>query len=723
MRLFIIANRLPVKVNRNQQNQIEFIRSEGGLTTGLDSLVTQMEKHWIGWPGTYAESDEEKESIRHHLQALDFHPVFLSQEQILNYYEGYCNSTLWPLCHYFYAFMKYDKAYWEAYQQVNRIFADAIAALAEPGDVIWVHDYHLMLLPQLVRQSVADVSIGYFHHIPFPSYELFRVLPGREQLLQGLLAADLIGFHTHDYMRHFVSATERVLDINFQTNRVMFNNNIAYVNNFPMGINYELYNSAALLPEVREKTKKLRENFKQHKIILSVDRLDYSKGILHRLKGFAQFLKNHPEHHGKVSMAMIVVPSRSNVDRYADLKAKIDELIGTINGRFSDITWTPVYYFYHAFNFEELVAFYNISDIALVTPLRDGMNLVAKEFVAAKRNKPGVLILSEMAGASIELRDALIINPNNVSEIENALLVAFEMPEKEQLERLDRMQKLLSKKTIEKWAAGFMKELLAVKSKNEAHRKERIDIQSKRKIQTDYRNASHRLLILDYDGTLSGFKSQPEEAVPTSEIYRLLEHLMSDPKNKVAINSGRDYKTLEKWFGHLPLSLAAEHGAYYKERGVWNSRASGEKLWDSEIPEIMKAFVERTPRSAFEEKKLSLVWHYRNVDNWLASLREQQLFEELIVPCSAHDLQIMRGNKIIEVKSPRFTKGAEVQHLLATGDYDFILAIGDDTTDEDTFRALPESACTIKVGNASKYARYNVRWQTRVIPLLRFISG
>lgn len=722
MKLFIIANRLPVKVSRNSQNQIEFVRSEGGLTTGLDSLVTNMEKHWIGWPGTYAESAEEEEYIRRHLQVLKFHPVFLSREQILNYYEGYSNSVLWPLCHYFYAFMKYDKTYWEAYRQVNRIFADVVLSFAEPGDVVWIHDYHLMLLPQLIRQSVNDVSIGYFHHIPFPSYELFRVLPERKELLRGLLGADLIGFHTHDYMRHFVSATERVLNISFQTNRVMLDTSFTYVNNFPMGINYELYNSAALLPEVREKIKKLRESFSRRKVILSVDRLDYSKGILHRLKGFAQFLLNHPAYHGKVSMAMIVVPSRYNVERYADLKTKIDELIGKINGLFSEITWTPVYYFYHAFNFEELLAFYNISDVALVTPLRDGMNLVAKEYVAAKRNKPGVLILSEMAGASIELRDALIINPNNVSEIENALITAFKMPVKEQLERLERMQKHISDKSIDKWASNFLKDLLAVRSKNEDHRKERIDLQTKRKIQADYRNASRRLLILDYDGTLIGFKTQPEDATPSDEIYLILKYLTDDRRNTVVISSGRDYLTLERWFGHLPLLLVAEHGAYYKEKGVWNSYPTGEKLWDDEIPELMKSFVEKTPRSVFEEKKVSLVWHYRNVDNWLASLREQQLFEELITPCSRQGLHIMRGNKIIEVKSPLYSKGGEVHRLLDSVSYDFMLAIGDDTTDEDSFSALPDSAYTIKVGNPSKFARYNIKWQTRVIPLLKFIS-
>ena len=389
MKLFIIANRLPVKATRNENDELEFTRSEGGLTTGMDSIDMDVEKHWIGWPGMYTESEEEENQISEHLKEFNFHPVFLNQEQILDYYEGYSNSTLWPLCHYFYTFVEYEKHYWDSYKEVNALFSKTALSLIGPNDIVWIQDYQLMLLPQMIRKSANDVSIGYFHHIPFPSYELFRVLPERAELLEGLLGADLIGFHTHDYMRHFVSAAERVLDIRFHFDQVLLNNRIAFVDAFPMGINFDLYNNAIQQPEVQEKVDAMRETYGKHKLILSVDRLDYSKGIIHRLKGFAQFIENHPEYREKVSLAMIVVPSRDNVDRYSELKTKIDETIGTINGKFSTINWTPVYYFYHAFPFEELVAFYHMADIGLVTPLRDGMNLVAKEYLAAKRDKEG----------------------------------------------------------------------------------------------------------------------------------------------------------------------------------------------------------------------------------------------------------------------------------------------------------------------------------------------
>ena len=722
MKLIIISNRLPLKANKSENGNFEFSRSEGGLTTGLDSLEMDLEKHWVGWPGAFAETDEEQAEITKHLENFKFHPVFLTAEHIQNYYEGYSNNTLWPLCHYFYAFVEYENKYWEAYKEVNEMFCQAAIPFIEPGDIVWVQDYQLMLLPQLLRKAVPGISIGYFHHIPFPSYELFRVLPERDELLKGLLGADLIGFHTYDYMRHFVSAGERVLDLHFKLDQVYLDNRIAYVDAFPMGINYTLYYDTAILPQVQKKALELKKSFGPHKLILSVDRLDYSKGIIHRLKGFALFLEKHPEYKEKVSMAMIIVPSRDKVDRYADLKTKIDEMIGYINGMYSTINWTPVYYFYHSFDFEELVAMYHIADVALITPLRDGMNLVAKEYIAAKRDTPGVLILSEMAGAAIELTDAIIVNPNDIEEIERAILEALEMSKAEQLKKLALMQKIVSKHTVNKWANDFVTELQVIKQKNDELNTERLDDDTFLKIQKAYKSAAKRLFILDYDGTLAPFRSRPEEAVPTKELMNLLEKLSNNPKNKVVISSGRDQLTLEKWFHKLPLTLAAEHGASYKEDGAWHKNLPLNQPWDDEIISILQSFVDRTPRSKMEIKDTTLVWHYRNVDGWLASLREQQLLMALIAPCSRLNLQILRGNKVVEIKSPYHTKGSEVKRILKNETFDFILAMGDDTTDEDTFRELPNDAYTIKIGTISEIARYNLRNQTSAVPFLKGLN-
>ena len=315
MRLFIVSNRLPVKITCSSDGKFIFSRSEGGVATGLKSLDVDCEKHWIGWPGVCVEQKTEKDDICSQLEKNNYHPVFLSDRQYENYYEGYSNSTLWPLCHYFFAYTLYKKNFWESYREVNAVFCEEISRIVEPNDWVWVQDYQLMLLPGMLREKFPNLHIGYFHHIPFPSHELFRILPERVEILNGLLGADFVAFHIHDYMRHFISATERVLHKNFNLDEVQMNDRVTRVDALPMGINYDLYHNVIADDKVHHAVEKTRLLFGDHKLIISVDRLDYSKGILHRLYGFTSFLKNHPENHGKVTMAMIIVTYRDHVCR------------------------------------------------------------------------------------------------------------------------------------------------------------------------------------------------------------------------------------------------------------------------------------------------------------------------------------------------------------------------------------------------------------------------
>lgn len=721
MRLFIISNRLPIKA-RKEKNDFIFSRSEGGLATGLDSLDTDLEKHWIGWPGVSVENEEEKKQLRECLSPQHYYPVFLTPQQIQEYYEGYSNSTIWPLCHYFFSYVQHENKCWTTYRQVNELFCETAMSLLTPDDIVWIQDYQLMLLPAMLRKQHPRISIGYFHHIPFPSYELFRILPEKMQLIKGLLGADLVAFHTEDYMRYFMIATQRISGINFSEGEVQLVNRIVHVDAFPMGINFSLYYNAPTTPEVQKFMHKIRQIQGNIKLILTVDRLDYSKGILQRLKGFTCFLEKYPEYHEKVSLSMVIVPSRSNVEKYADLKNRIDEMIGAVNGKYSTLNWTPIHYYYHSFPLDELVAFYHLADIALVTPLRDGMNLVAKEYIAAKRDRPGVLILSEMAGAALELPEALIINPNDTDEIENALYTALQMPEKEQLAKLRRMQNVISRQTVNKWATDFVFKLKDIRRKNDQLHQKLIETNNLLYICQAYQSSVHRLIILDYDGTLVGFTSDPQDSIPTPELNNLLTAMVSDGKNTVVICSGRDHETLEKWFGHLPLGLAAEHGAFLKEKGVWHEKLHRE-IWNEEIIRILRQFIDKTPGAMLEMKRTSLVWHYRNVNSWLGFVREQQLTEALKQPCQKLGLQIMRGNKIVEIKPPECTKGGVIRMLLKHGQYDFLMAIGDDVTDEDMFRAMPAEAFTIKIGNISGYARYNLYTQAQTLPFLQTLIG
>lgn len=716
-KLFIVSNRLPVKAKEISEGYFEFERSEGGLATGLNSLQTSYEQHWIGWPGVCLKRKTDERKIKEELEKFNYHPVFLSATQYNNYYEGYSNSTIWPLCHYFYEFSKYRRGFWQAYQDVNRLFCKEVLKHIDDDSMIWVQDYQLMLLPGMLRDGKASLKIGYFHHIPFPSYELFRVLPERRNLLRGLLGADFIAFHTHDYMRHFISAVERTLHLEFKLNEVMVDGRAVHVDALPMGINYELYHDAPKKRPVKDAIKRMKNQFGKHKIILSVDRLDYSKGILHRLVGFETFLEKHPEYQNKVTLAMIIVPSRDKVSSYAEMKRRIDERIGAINGKYAGIGWTPVCYYYHAFPFEDLVAMYKLADVALVTPLRDGMNLVAKEYVATKDNDLGVLILSEMAGASSELSDAIQINPNDTDQISMAICEALEMPEEEQKERLQNMQDIVGKQTVKKWAGDFVDEWKEVIERNETLMKKYISKEVSLDIKHEYNASKRRLIMLDYDGTLAAFRRDPEKASPTTELKNMLRKLCDDERNTVVINSGRDHRTLDKWLGDLPLSFAAEHGAFYKENGVWHENVEPQ-AWDERLMSILREFEDKTPNSRLEVKATAVAWHYRKVDNWIGMFRAQQLMHALIPICSQNNLQIMRGNKIVEVKPTEYSKGSEVQRILNQRSYDFILAIGDDVTDEDMFRALPKEAVTIKVGYACDDARYNLLEQKDVLPFL-----
>jgi trehalose 6-phosphate synthase/phosphatase len=721
MRLIIIANRLPLKLSHTD-GRFTFKRSEGGLATGLSSLSADAETHWIGWPGLHVEDEAARGHLTETLSRHTFHPVFLSQQQIEDYYEGYCNNVIWPLCHYFFTFIHYEEQNWACYREVNRLFFEAAMRLVRPGDRVWVQDYHLMLLPGMLREALPDLSIGYFHHIPFPSFELFRVLPERAEVLRGLLGADLVGFHTHDYMRHFISAAYRVLGLDCDMDVIRHNGRRVQVNAFPMGINFAQFNEAGTREPVRTLADTMQAKFPKQKMMLSVDRLDYSKGVLHRLKGFARALEKWPELREKVSLVMLLVPSRATVPEYAALKKRIDEMIGELNGRYATLTWTPVHYYYRSFSQDRLLALYHVADIALVTPLRDGMNLVAKEYVAAKRDRPGVLILSELAGAALELTDALLVNPNNVEQISEAIATAVSMPEAEQLARLRRMQAHLSERTVDRWAADNLEALDAARLKNRQLAELWLSAERVREITAQAARAPARLLILDYDGTLVPLHKQPELAKPDDAVRATLTRLASDPRNTVMVCSGRDSATLDRWLGDLPVLLAAEHGAFYKEAGVWYGEAEEAPPWHEEVLPVLERLAHQTLGARVEHKRTALVWHYRNCDAWLADIRVRQLEQALAPACAKYNLHLMRGNKVVEIKTTEWNKGTQALRLLGQRAWDFVLALGDDVTDEDLFRALPPEAVTIRVGELSTAARHSMGSQAEVLPFLNALA-
>lgn len=697
--------------------------SEGGLATGLAAVHAQGENIWIGWPGITLDNPGQEAHFTTLLKARRLAPIFLDNDEIKGFYEGFSNEVLWPIFHYMPNYAIYDLENWQTYTRVNEKFRDRVLGIAEPHDTIWIHDYQLLLLPGLLREALPDASIGFFQHIPFPSQELFRLIPWRRELLQGMLGADLLGFHTFDDVRHFISSATRITGINNNANRLEEDGRTIVVEPFPMGIDSKHFSALSSDDNVRKRVTELKSNFKGQKIILSIDRLDYSKGILQRLEAFNLFLTENPAFHKKVTLYMVVVPSRDTVSQYRELKDQIDRLVGHINAEYGQYDWYPVAYFYHSYPVEEISALYNVADVCLVTPMRDGMNLVSKEYVASRNDHTGVLILSEMAGAANELIDALIVNPNNINDIRDALLAALRMPPTEVTKRMKAMRQIVFKFTVQHWATLFMNRLDETKKVQSNTRARLVGPIIEDRIVEHYRVAASRLLLLDYDGTLVGFQDDIDKATPDPELYELLDTLETDINNHLVIISGRKHSTLEKWFHNKPYSLIAEHGVWTKEPNAeWHLKSGLSNAWKEEVGAFMESYADRTPGSFVEEKSFSLAWHYRKVQRDLGPLRANELIEGLRDYSASYGLQLLDGDKVVEIRSAEVNKGRATLNILHENRYDFILAIGDDRTDEDTFHALPREAFTIKVGTEVSAARFYLKHLRDVRLLLRKLA-
>lgn len=718
----IVSNRLPVRIEHEGET-LDYHTSEGGLATGLGSIYKQGNNLWIGWPGSSFKKSAEKQRVKEDLAKENMAPVFLSDREVEEFYLGFSNQTLWPAFHYFIEYIDYDHENWGTYVEVNRKFAKAIAEHVEEGDILWIHDYQLLLLACMMRKKIPDLTIGFFLHIPFPSYEVFRTLPWRKELLDGVLGADYVAFHTYDDMRHFLSSVHRLAGYPYRGKEIELEDRIVVADSLPMGIDYDKYAENAVNPASVKRAKRYRGWLGGTRLILSMDRLDYSKGIPNRLRAFEKFLETYPEYRKEVSLLLIVVPSRDEVPNYKKLKEEVDELVGNINSVFGRLDWTPIHYYYRSFPLRALGAFYSLCEVAMITPRRDGMNLIAKEYVASRHNSDGVLILSEMAGASKELSDAILVNPNDRTQMVEALKTALEMPIELQKKHMATMQATLRKYDIYNWVKLFFENLNAAKDAQREKETTLLTNEARKVMLEDYKNADNRLIFLDYDGTLVEFTNDPESARPDKELKKLIAKLQSSPKNHVVIISGRKYETLEEWAAGCPVSLVAEHGVWERaEKGPWKSNikdSAGEPL--EAAREIMEFYVDRTPGSFIEQKSHSLVWHYRKVEPGLGAIRTGELTSHLRHVLDSHFI-VLEGNHVVEVKPENIHKGNAAKRWHKKLQPDFMLCIGDDTTDEDMFQALPEEAYTIKVGQGNSFARFNLKSVTDTRKLLTVLA-
>lgn len=723
-RVIIVSNRLPITASV-KHGRLSVAQSTGGLATGLHGLHRDTGGLWIGWPGdTTGMAPDEATELDRLLADRSLVPCPLTQDEVSAYHSDFANGVLWPLFHYLLDRMPYQPRDFEVYRRVNERFADLVAAHYRPGDTIWIHDYQLAVVPAFVRDRLPQARIGFFLHIPFPTAEVLRILPWREELLRGLLGADLVGFHTLSYARHFANSLIHLLGLTPDVDRVTYDARTVRFGAFPMGIEAAAFEAKARSPEtIAEATRIRRENGAEH-LLLGVDRLDYTKGIPRRLLAVERLLQKHPELRGKVCLVQVAVPSRTEVGEYAAFTADVNRLVGRLNGEFGTPTSVPVHYLYRAFTQQELVAMYRAADVMLVTPLRDGMNLVAKEFVASRPDEDGVLVLSEFAGAAAEMGEASLVNPYDIDACADAIHAAITVAATERRARMRALRDRVRRFDVHRWARTFLDALEEANVGAFQGSPEALDRTSVSPVAERVAQAERVLLLLDYDGTLVPLASRPELAVPGDELLALLAALVRHPRNMVHVVSGRPHKLLEEWFGQLELGLHAEHGLWSRDPGGrWRMNWAGDVAWKPRVLEILEQVTARTPGSTIEEKDLSVAWHYRMCDSEFGEWQAKELKIHLTHALSNVPVTVLSGNKVVEVQPHGIHKGLVATQLCRAFPNALPIALGDDETDENLFAALPVDAITIHVGSRPSRARYNVRDAKAVRRLLAGLTG
>lgn len=708
-RLILASNRLPVVLEK-EDGRIQATMSSGGLASGLREPHRMGGGPWIGWPGTISDEDGLDPDLEQALGRAGMVGVPLSEREHEEFYNSASNESLWPLFHSLTERFRFSRRTWRTYVDVNLRFAETILAHAEPGDLVFVQDYHLMLVPGILRKARPELRIGFFLHIPFPPAEVFQLLPARTQVLEGLLGADMIGFHTLEYLRHFRHALLRILGLESEHCMVCHPHGKTRLLAQPLGIDVDSWTEAEETPEVRAELDELFRLAGGRKVFLGVDRMDYTKGIPARLLALEEFLDANPGRAEEMMMIQVAVPSRTEVEEYQALRSEVDQIAGRINSRFGRPGFQPLHYLFQSVPKEVLAALYRLADVAVVTPLRDGLNLVAKEYVASRERDDGVLILSEFAGVAWELGEALRVNPLDRDGLVLAFERALAMPPEEQARRMAPMRERVRRNDIHKWTEAC---LAAIRdTPDSVSVPALLEGATLNRLAEEWKQAERRLLLLDYDGTLREFEERYENAEPTEELLELLRGLGEAPQTRTWIVSGRPPTVLERWFPLEQIGLVAEHGAFM--------RAPGSDLFQRITPEVpgdwktrarqaMEEFTDRVPGSHVEEKPLGIAWHFRGCEPATAVWQARELNLHLGEVLQADPVEVLRGNMVLEVRPSGVSKDKAVERILrAEGRGCFVLAGGDDTTDESTFRQLPPDALSILVGRRPSAARFRL---------------
>lgn len=687
-RVVVASNRLPFTLSRGQ-NGLSRSASAGGLVSALEPVLRRRGGTWVGWPGIDLAPGEQLPGPP---EAYRVAPVGLEASDVEHYLHGFCNGALWPLFHSLNVPESYDRKDFEHYERVNLRFAEAILRESRPGELIWIHDYHLMLVPSLIREIQPEARLAFFLHVPFPPYDLFRTLPFDRELLRGLLACDLIGFHVNRYAQNFLDTVEQRLGTRTdrEAMRAEHGDRAVQIGAFPIGIQFEEFEARA-----REAPK--RKSTGREQIVLGVDRLDYTKGITQRLSAFERLLEVHPEHRERVVLTQLAVPSRSEVAEYRDLKTEIDARVGEINGRFATANWSPIRYLYRSVPPDRLAALYRDADVALVTPLRDGMNLVAKEFVASQVDDPGVLVLSQLAGAAETMREALFVNPYDIEGMAEVLHRALGMDEAERRSRCEALRRREARDDVQAWVRSF---LAAASSQRAAARP--LSGSDFETWLSPYLTRPRLALFLDYDGTLTPLQQHPAEAVLSDSMRAVLERCAERGDTDVAIISGRSLADIRALVSSDDLAYAGNHGLEIEGPGLREFVHEDFEYYSNRTPRLAKALEEVGVEGAWtEEKGPTLTFHYRSVP----AAHGPRLAERARTIITAAGFQPRDAHAAVEARPPiGWDKGRAVLHILrerygpAWSDSVRVVYVGDDQTDEDAFRFLAGLSLTFRVG-------------------------
>ena len=703
-RLLIVSNRLPVTLTM-QGAEATLTASSGGLATAMRGVHQDSDSVWVGSIGDTSRLPRAAaEAMRPELEARRLVSVGLSASDVALYYDGYSNGVLWPLFHYLLDNVRLDATNeWRAYRTVNQRFADAVAAKYHEGDTIWVHDYQLALVPGMIRRRLDGARIGFFLHVPWPASDVYRVLPQRREIVESLLACDVVGFHTEEYRQNFIDSAADVAGIDVGVDEVMWRDRRVQVGVYPIGIDVAHFSRQN--EQIRESVERIRLGTPGKIRLLGLDRLDYTKGVPRRLLAIDRLLTREPQWRDLLHFIQLAVPTREKVEAYAELRRQVNELVGRINSQHGSATSVPVQFLYRSVDDDELLALYRAADVMIVTPLRDGMNLVAKEYVAAREADDGVLVLSEFAGAAAELDAAVMVNPYDVNAMATAIHRAIEMPEEERQVRMRRLREQVRSSPVEAWAQHFVGDLrrTTIPPQQPAFPPTALDAHI-----DAFGSAARRVLLLDYDGTLVPIAALPELAQPDRALLGLLRSLAATPGIELHVVSGRSRDVLARWVGDVPMWLHAEHGFWTRTpAGAWTAQKHDTAFREAAL-EIMLRYARLTPGSIVEPKDASVAFHLRGADPRLAAVRLLALRRELTAALGPQ-AELMDGVKVLEVRPTGVHKGCVVTSLSpAPAGTAAILAAGDDRTDEDMFVALPPDALTIRVGPGATRARFRV---------------